>query len=81
MDVPLFTQELRVAKALQYGQKAAGVFIEMKTACVGCYLTRFCTLGEVARTYALPQAKLLARLEQAVRSDPSTLRSTNEIMV
>jgi hypothetical protein len=46
------------------------VFLALKTDCVGCYLDKFCTLGEVAVAYALPLDGLLQSLREAIQSSP-----------
>lgn len=74
-----FSPNLLVAEALQHGADIPKVFIQRKTACVGCYLMHFCTLEDVAKTYGLPLEEFLGELQQAARTNPSTLiRSKSE---
>lgn len=42
----------------------AMAFVRHRTACAGCTLARFCTLRDVAASYAIPLADLVATLEQ-----------------
>jgi hybrid cluster-associated redox disulfide protein len=71
-----------VAEALKRWPQTARVFIEHRTACVGCYLAQFCTLADVAATYRLPPGELLASLEKAAQTNQSVLtRSRNEAEV
>jgi len=42
------------------------VFNNLKTACVGCYLARFCSLADVAITYDLPTGELMQKLCEAI---------------
>lgn len=55
----------------------AEVFIGHHTACVGCYLARFCTLSDVARTYSLPLDVLLDELQRAAHARPYQLTGAN----
>lgn len=43
----------------------AGVFVALKTNCVGCYLARFCSLADVATTYDLTVDDLMEKLQHA----------------
>ena len=73
MDNLKFSPNLTVAETLEMGQQISSVFIKLKTACVGCYLTRFCTLEDVAKAYELAPDDLLGELQQAVRTNRITL--------
>jgi hypothetical protein len=53
---------LSVAQVQQNWPETVGVFNQLKTACVGCYLQRFCTLQEVADYYHLDPETLLESL-------------------
>ncbi len=82
MNVSPFFAKLTVEEALQEGQHIPGVFIEHRTACVGCYLMHFCTLEDVARTYGLPLEDFLDELRRAVQTKhPASTRSKNEATV
>jgi hypothetical protein len=79
MDARLFSPNLSVAETLRKGRPASKVFIEHKTACVGCYLMQFCTLEDVAKTYGLAMDDLLNDLQEAVQTNQSnSTRSKNE---
>jgi hypothetical protein len=47
--------ETSVADFLRAMPKGVGLFTDFHTACVGCYLTRFCTLKDVVTTYELDE--------------------------
>jgi hybrid cluster-associated redox disulfide protein len=59
-----------VKQTLDNHSQAVGVFFRFKTNCVGCWLTRFCTLEEVAKFYQLDLDDFLRsmRLEENVSS-------------
>lgn len=42
----------------------AMAFVRHRTACAGCTLARFCTLRDVAESYGIPLADLVASFEQ-----------------
>lgn len=72
MDSLQFSPNLTVAETLELGQQISSVFIKLKTACVGCYLTHFCTLEDVAKAYGLSLDDLLGELQQAVQTNQFT---------
>jgi hybrid cluster-associated redox disulfide protein len=82
MNAAPFSPKLTVEEALQKGQQTPRVFIEHKTACVGCYLMHFCTLEDVAKTYGLPLEDFLDELRRAAQTNHSaSIRSKNEATV
>ena len=79
MAAPLYSRNLTVAQALQTDGELSRVFIDRKTACVGCYLARFCTLEDVAKTYEFPVEEFLGELQAAAHShQPYLLGAQNE---
>lgn len=78
MNELLFSKDMTVARALQQGRSAAKVFIQQKAACVGCYLTGFCTLEDVAAIYGLPLEVLLRELQHSSKDKTTLIRSKNE---
>jgi hypothetical protein len=44
------------------------VFVARRTACVGCYLAGFCTLGDVAKTYGFSLEEFLGELDGAANT-------------
>ena len=52
-----------VKQTLETGAEAVGVFLRFKTNCVGCWLTRFCTLEEVAKFYQLDLDAFLSSMQ------------------
>jgi hypothetical protein len=69
-----FTAEMTVEQALGVSHSISGVFLSHRTACVGCYLARFCTLRDVSSTYKLPLAPFLEELQRSSLGNP-----TNEL--
>jgi len=67
MDETFNTGEESVADILQQWPQTSRVFLNQKTACVGCYLSRFCTLAEVAASYRLPLDILLEKLRVSIQ--------------
>ena len=59
MNQQPLTPELTVAQVLEGSNTIPIVFLQHRTACVGCYLARFCTLRDVANTYELPLDEFL----------------------
>jgi len=66
MDTSRIRSELRVDQVLEQWPQTAAVFIQAKTACVGCYLRRFCTLQDVASFYGLRAETLVENLQEHV---------------
>jgi hybrid cluster-associated redox disulfide protein len=67
MDEIFDISEANVASILQQWPQTNQVFFNQKTACVGCYLSRFCTLAEVAASYELPLDILLEKLRVSIQ--------------
>lgn len=55
-------------EVLRAQPNTAPVFIKYRTDCVGCRMTRFCTLSEVAKTYQIDLQSLLEDLEKVAAS-------------
>jgi hybrid cluster-associated redox disulfide protein len=47
-----------VQEVLDRWPRAAQVFVDLRTACIGCPMSRFCTLEEVAANYGLDRDSL-----------------------
>jgi len=62
MNRPQFPNHLTVAEVQETWPETVGVFNQLKTACIGCYLQRFCTLQDVADYYNLDLETLLESL-------------------
>ena len=73
MSCLIFSPDTTVPEALHTARTVSGVFNAHRTACVGCPLDRFCTLGDVARAYGLSQEAFLEELQQAALADPYDL--------
>ncbi len=77
MAAHLYSRNLTVDQVLQTDGGLARVFIDRKTACVGCYLARFCTLEDVAKTYEFPVDEFIGELQRAAHANhPSLLLLT-----
>jgi len=59
------TDQTTVAAAIDRRAAIGGVLNSRGTACVGCGMSRFCTLREVAAAYQLPWETLIRELRQA----------------
>jgi hypothetical protein len=73
MNETLNISEANVASILQQWPQTNRVFLNQKTACVGCYLSRFCTLKDVITAYQLNERIFLAEVEQSLKQSTSTL--------
>ncbi|HEX7968370.1 MAG TPA: DUF1858 domain-containing protein [Stellaceae bacterium] len=56
-----------VERLLRAQPETARVFLRRKMACVGCVMSPFETVGEVARIYGIAEGELLADLAAAAR--------------
>ncbi len=65
---PFISPNLTVAQVLACWPETAAIFLRHRTACVGCWLERFCSLADVAESYSLPLETLLGDLQQCVRT-------------
>jgi hybrid cluster-associated redox disulfide protein len=73
MSLPILDSSMTVEEVLERWPQTATVFNHYKSACVGCALSPFCTLEDVAGTYNLAMAGFLADLHGAI--DGSELQS------
>ncbi len=62
--------ETPVSDVLLASHEAISVFQKYRTACVGCYLARFCTLRDAARTYGASPEGFMVEIQQAVMAGP-----------
>jgi hypothetical protein len=65
MNEHLLSAETTVAQALEISTNVAPRLMARRTACVGCYLSRFCTLRDTARYYRFPLIPFIDELRQA----------------
>jgi hybrid cluster-associated redox disulfide protein len=65
MEPQSISQSLTVFEILQKYPETSRVFIEEKTACIGCYMARFCSLRDVAQVYGLETETLVHEMRQA----------------
>ena len=54
----------------------AQAFVDLRTACVGCQMARFCTLDDVAGHYRLDKERLLQALQRAPHPATTTQGDT-----
>jgi hypothetical protein len=73
MNQPTVSPELTVAQVLGASDAIPMVFLQHRTACVGCCLARFCTLRDVAKTYELSLEVFLAELQQFAHANHSNV--------
>ena len=62
MNDDLAINETTVADLLKKAPEAVRIFINQQTACVGCYLAKFCTLKDVVNAYQLEEKTFLQEL-------------------
>ena len=58
--------ETRVESLLNATPKAVRFFLDRRLGCVGCGFARFCTLGDVVKTYQLDEHKFLEEAQKLV---------------
>jgi hypothetical protein len=66
-----------VQDVLSKWPSAMGVFRAFKTDCVGCCLTRFCTLNEVAAAYEFELDPFLKSLSEIIQSCQRSNKNEN----
>ena len=66
MEQPQLEAGLTVAEVLARWPQTIPVFLRHRMACVGCAITPFETLAEVAKIYKLDLDCLLSELEQII---------------
>jgi len=75
MDRPKPQLHQSVHEVLADWPETARAFQTLKTACVGCYLARFCTLVDVATTYHLPTDTVMDEMRRTTDNFQSLSRS------
>ena len=58
--------QMSVETVLTRWPKTAPVFQSHKTACLGCPITLFCTIADVAQIYSIPTSQLLTELAHVI---------------
>ncbi len=66
MDRNDFLAQKTVAELLRHYPQAATVFLKHRTACVGCMMSGFETLADVAHNYAIDPAGLVSEIKAVV---------------
>jgi len=62
-------------EVIQEWPQTAGAFQALGTACVGCFLARFCTLWDVATTYRIPPQTLMVQIRGSLQQSNTYPRS------
>lgn len=63
--------ETRIAALIARWPRTARVLLDLQLGCVGCPMSRFCTVADVARDYAISLDDLLAKLRRAAAEPPA----------
>ncbi len=66
MNDILALPKTRVEDLLKSDATVIRFFIQQQTACVGCYLAKFCTLEDVINTYKLNEQSFLSALSKII---------------
>ncbi len=64
MNTDVLSADSTVADALDVGPHVAALLNARRTACVGCYLARFCTLRDTAAYYDFPLDEFINELRR-----------------
>ena len=64
-----------VLETLKDWPETASVFLARQTACIGCYLARFCSLQDVADTYHVQPEELMEAMYKAIQDSNLLIRS------
>ena len=76
MDTRTFLQpEMTVEDVLKTWPSAYTVFLNGKAECIGCFIQKFCTLGEVAGVYEVSPKEFMDELEKHIRTINQPSRS------
>jgi hybrid cluster-associated redox disulfide protein len=65
MDAHTIALDWTIEQVLSDLPAVIPVFLTHRLACVGCYMTPFCTLEDAITTYSLPREQFLADLRHA----------------
>ncbi len=71
MKQPPLTTDLVIADVLARWPQTVSVFLRHHMICVGCAMSRFETLGEMATVYDLDRNVLLRELQQVIETAPA----------
>ena len=69
MNAARLTAATTVAQALSADSGIASTLISKGTACVGCYLARFCTLQDASTNYGFNWDAFIGELRDSVSSN------------
>ena len=65
MDAYMIALDQTIEQVLADQPGTIPVFLSYRLACVGCYMSLFCTLDDAVTTYNLPREQFLADLRRA----------------
>ncbi len=68
MDVFAIALDQTIEQVLADQPETIPVFLSYRLACVGCYMSLFCTLEDAVTTYNLPREQFQADLRQAANA-------------
>lgn len=71
MKQPSLTTDLVISDVLARWPQTVAVFWRHHMICVGCAMSRFETLGEIASVYDLDLNALVRELQQAIETAPA----------
>ena len=66
MNDVLAVPDTRIEDLLKSDATVIRFFIQQQTACVGCYLAKFCTLEDVINTYKFNEPSFLSELSKII---------------
>ena len=66
MNDVMAVPDTRIEDLLKSDATVIRFFIQQQTACVGCYLAKFCTLEDVINTYKLNEPSFLSELSKII---------------
>ncbi len=71
MEHPTLSSQMLVADLLAASPLATGALIELRVDCVGCSMTKFCTLEEMCRQYELEVETVMQHITERLESHAS----------
>jgi len=72
---PLLSPTLTVEALFNRWPQTMKVFVRLRFACIGCAMSSFDTLADVARNYGVPLEQLTAELTAAIEESESNTQS------
>lgn len=66
MDAPNLVPDAIVGEVLAISPRLVALFLEMQVDCLGCTMSRFCTLADLCAYYALEWEDVRGRIAKAL---------------